>query len=116
MPAFLRLIRVAKATALVADITTILYAVFIFGWQVVSLLRDGIWPALPLSSVLNKLEYNRGAIYATASAGQNERSYLPDAIESLLRVPVIVPLLLAAALITAFCVWLAHIEKEYSKN
>ena len=116
MPAFLRLIRVAKVAALVADITTIMYAVFIFGWQVVSLLRDGIWPSLPLSSVLNKLEYNRGVIYATASAGQNDRSYLTDVIESLLRVPVVVPLLLAASLITAFYVWLAHIEEEYSKN
>jgi hypothetical protein len=116
LPAFLRLIRVAKVAALAADITTILYAVFIFGWQFVSLLRDGIWPALPLSTVLNKLEYNRGAIYATASASQSQRGYLTDVIESLLRVPVIVPLLLAAALITAFYVWLVHIEEEYSKN
>ena len=109
MPAFLRLIRFTRMTALVADIWTILYAVLIVGWQITSLLREGSWPALPLSSIINKLEYNRGAIDATASAGTN-------VVDALLRVPAIVPVLLAAVLLTAFYLWLTDIEKRYSGN
>jgi len=103
-------------TALVADIWTILYAVLIVGWQITSLLREGSWPALPLSSIINKLEFNRGAIYATASADEIERSQLANVIDAMLRVPAIVPLLLAAALLTAFYLWLTDIEKRYSGN
>jgi hypothetical protein len=116
LPAFLRLIRFTRMTALVADIWTILYAVLIVGWQITSLLREGSWPALPLSSIINKLEFNRGAIYATASAGEIERSQLANVIDAMLRVPAIVPLLLAAALLTAFYLWLTDIEKQYSGN
>jgi hypothetical protein len=103
-------------TALVADLWTILYAVLIVGWQITSLLREGSWPALPLSSIINKLEFNRGAIYATASTGEIERSQLANVIDAMLRVPAIVPLLLAAALLTAFYLWLTDIEKQYSGN
>jgi hypothetical protein len=103
-------------TALVADLWTILYAVLIVGWQITSLLREGSWPALPLSSIINKLEFNRGAIYAIASTGEIERSQLANIIDAVLRVPAIVPLLLAAALLTAFYLWLTDIEKRYSGN
>jgi hypothetical protein len=103
-------------TALVADLWTILYVVLIVGWQITSLLREGSWPALPLSSIINKLEFNRGAIYATASTGEIERSQLANVIDAMLRVPAIVPLLLAAALLTAFYLWLTDIEKQYSGN
>ena len=99
-------------TALVADLWTILYVVLIVGWQITSLLREGSWPALPLSSVINKLGYERGAINATASAHEIESSVL----DALLRVPAIVPLLLASALLTAFYLWLARTEKRYSGN
>jgi hypothetical protein len=96
LPAFLRLIRFTKITVLIADIWTILYAVSIFGWQMASLLREGNWAAMPLSYVLG---YNRGA-----------------PVDAVLRVPAIVPLLFAAALLTAFYLWLTHIEKRYSGN
>ena len=112
MPAFLRLIRFAKIAALVAIAWTIFYAVFIIGWQINIFLRQGSWPALPLSSVINKLEYEPGAIYATASAHEIESSV----VDALLRVSAIVPLLLASALLTAFYLWLARTEKRYSGN
>ena len=99
-------------TALVADLWTILYVVLIVGWQITSLLREGSWPALPLSSVINKLGSERGAIYATTSAHEIESSV----VDELLRVPAIVPLLLASALLTAFYLWLARTEKRYSGN
>jgi hypothetical protein len=109
---FLRLVRFAKVASLVANAWTIFYAVLIVGWQITSLLREGSWPALPLSSVINKLGYERGAIYATASAHEIESSV----VDALLRVPAIVPLLLASALLTAFYLWLASTEKTYSGN
>src|SRR5450631_1333837 len=102
--------------ALVADIWTIFYAVLIISWQIENFLIAGSWPALPLSSIINKLEFNRGAIYATASAGEIEISQPANVIDAMLRVPAIVPLLLAAALLTGFYLWLTDIEKRYSKN
>jgi hypothetical protein len=98
-------------TALVANIWTIFYAVLIVSWQIENFLKAGSWPALPLSSII-KLEFNRGAIYATASAHEIESSV----VDALLRVPAIVPLLLASALLTAFYLWLARTKKRYSGN
>jgi hypothetical protein len=112
LPAFLRLIRFTRMTALVANIWTIFYAVLIVSWQIENFLKARSWPALPLSFVINKLEYEPGAIYATASAHEIESSV----VDALLRVPVIVPLLLASALLTAFYLWLARTEKRYSGN
>ena len=71
-------------TALVADIWTIFNAVLIVGWQIIIFLRKGSWPDLPLSSVFNKLESDRGAIYATASAGEIERSQLANVVDAML--------------------------------
>jgi hypothetical protein len=97
LPAFFRLIRLAKTVALIADILTIIFAVFIVGWQINIFLRQGAWPALPLAFFFNNL--GRG-----------------DAVNALLLVPTIVPLLLAMAFLTAFYLWLTHIERQYSKN
>jgi hypothetical protein len=105
-------IRFARMASLVANAWTIVYAVMIVGWQVSSLLREGSWPALPLSSVIDKLGYGRGAIDATASVHEIDSSVL----DTLLRVPAIVPLLLASALLTAFYLFLARTEKRYSAN
>jgi len=105
-------IRFARMTSLVANAWTIIYAVLIGGWQISSLLKGGSWPALPLSSVIDRLGYERGAIDATASVHEIDSSI----VETLLRVPAIVLLLLASALLTAFYLWLARIEKQYSSN
>jgi hypothetical protein len=114
MPAILRLIRFAKTTALVADIWTLIYAALVVGWQMATFFRNGSWPALPLSSVINNLEFNRGASYATASASDANRSHLATYMDILLGTPAIVPLLLAAALLTAFYIRLADMERRYS--
>jgi hypothetical protein len=109
---FPRLIRFTKVVSLVANAWTIFYAVLIVGWQITSLLRGRSWPALPLSSVINKLGSERGAIYATTSVNEIESSV----VDALLRVPAIVPLLLVSALLTAFYLWLARTEKRCSGN
>ena len=113
---FLRIIRFSKMAALVADIWTLLYAVFIVGWQITFFVRNGDWPALPLASVINKLESSRVATYATASVGEIQKGQLPNVTDTLLRIPAIVLLLLAAALLTAFYRWLTHIENRYLEN
>ena len=112
LAAFLRLVRFARMTALVAVIWTIFYAVLIVGWQIIIFLRDGSWRTLPLSTVLNTLESSRGEIYSA----KIERSYPTNLAEALLQVPVIVPLLAAAALLTAFYLWLSKTERRYSEN
>ena len=114
LPASLRLIRFARMTALVADIWTIFCAVLIVGWQMIVFLREGSWHALPLSSVFNTLESSRSEIYSTASIDKIERSHPANLADALLQVPVIVPLLLGAALLTAFYLWLSDTERRYS--
>ena len=116
MSASLRLIRFARMTALVADIWTIFCAVLIVGWQVTIFLKEGSWHALPLASVFNTLEFNRGEIYSTASIDKIERSHSANLADALLQVPVIVPLLLGAAFLTAFYLWLSDIERRHSQN
>ena len=101
-------------TALVADIWTIFCAVLIVGWQMIVFLREGSWHALPLSFVFNTLESSRGEIYSTASIDKIERSHPTNLADALLQVPVIVPLLLGAALLTAFYFWLSDTERRYS--
>jgi hypothetical protein len=116
LPAFLRLIRFAKVVALVADAWTALCAVLIVGWQIVIFLREGSWPALPLSFVFNTPIYPRDEIYSTASIEKIEPNHLKKLADALLQIPLIVPLLLGTALITVFYLWLSHIEKRYSEN
>ena len=103
-------------TALVADIWTVFSAVSIVSWKMITFLRDGSWHALPLSSVFNTLEYNRGEIYSTASIDKIDEGHQAALADALLQVPVIVPLFLAAALLTAFYLWLSDTEKRYSGN
>ena len=79
-------------------------------------LREGSWHALPISSVFNTPKYSRDEIYSTASVDKIERSHLTNLADALLQVPVIVPLLLGAALLTAFYLWLVDTERRYSEN
>jgi hypothetical protein len=116
LPVFLRLILFTRITALVANIWTIFCAVLIVGWQMTIFLREGSWHALPLSSVFSELKSSRGEVYSTASIDKIERSHLTNLADALLQVPVVVPLLLGAALLTAFYLWLLDIERRYSGN
>jgi hypothetical protein len=99
-------------TALVANIWTIFCAVLIVGWQMIVFLREGSWRSLPLSIIFNTAEDGHGEIYATASIDKIERNHLPNFADTLLQIPVIVPLLLGAALLTAFYLWLSDNERR----
>ena len=112
--ALLRLIRWAKITALVATIWTISYVILIVGWQISGFVRESDWPAMSVKFVLKELGSSRTAIYETAATRGIGGSYM--SFDKLLELPAIVPLLLVAALLTAFYLWLSHIEKQYPKN
>jgi hypothetical protein len=116
LPELLRLIRFAKIAALFAGALTIFCAFVIVGWQMTSFLKDGSWPALPLSSVVNMPGYRRDAIYLSASVNEIERNQLATVIDALLRIPAIVPLLLALVPLTAFYRWLTRTEKRHSEK
>jgi hypothetical protein len=103
-------------TALFVGIWTVFCAVSIVTWQMITFLRDGSWHALPLSSAFNTLDYDRSEIYSTASIDKIEGNQQTALADALLQVPVIVPLLLVAALLSGFYLWLSVTEKRYLGN
>ena len=110
-----RLIRFAKLTVLIADVSTLFCAFLIVGWQIIIFLRGGNWWALPLSLVFNTSEHNQGDIYSTASIDKIVARHSTNFTDALLQLPIIMPVLLAAAFLTAFHLWLSSLEKEISK-
>jgi hypothetical protein len=112
----LRFVKLTKMTVLASAMWTIFCATFIFGWQLISWLRDGVWDVFPISSVMPRTE----AIYVTASANhirpqqaarQNEPA-LQNVIDWLLGIPAIVPLAIASALLFSFYARLSMMEKQ----
>ena len=116
LPAFLRLIRFAKLTALIAGIWTIFCAVLLFGLEMFAFLKEGTWHALPLSSVFRTTRVGSDEVYSTASIDVVKTSYPATSVDALLQIPVIVPLLIAVALLTVFYLWLLKIERRSSKS
>ena len=104
-----RLIRFAKLTVLIADVSTLFCAFLIVGWQIIIFLRGGNWWALPLSLVFNT---PKGDVYSTASINKIGESRVTDFTDVLLQMPIIMPVLLAAAFLTGFYLWLSSLERE----
>jgi hypothetical protein len=105
-------IRFAKITVLIADIWTLAYLALVFGWQTFIFVRDGSWHALPLSIVFGTQRYSDGDVDSTASIdkiGQSQATFFADA---LLQMPILTLLLLAAAFLSAFYLWLHNTEKR----
>ena len=111
----IRFVRFAKLWVLIADVLTISCAVLTVGLQINNWLRDGSWPTLPLSLVLSQVERSRDDIYTTASIAKIEESRAANFVDALLQMPIIMLLLVAAVLLTAFYSWLISLEKEYAK-
>lgn len=106
----LRFLRFAKMTVLASIVWTVLCAAFIFSWQVMSWLRDGVWNVFPISSVI----LTENAIYVTASEEQvrPQQLLLQNVIDWLLGIPVVVPLVIASALLVGFHARLSVLEKQ----
>jgi hypothetical protein len=110
----LRFIRFAKITVLVANIWTLAYAALVFGWQTFIFFKDGSWQALPLSFVFDTQRYAHGEIDATGSIDKIRGT--TNFVEALLRLPILTILLLAAAFLSAFYLWLYNTEKRLTNT
>jgi hypothetical protein len=108
----LRFIRYAKILVLTADISTLACAVLVIGWQAFIFYRDGSWQTVPLSLVFSAQEYRDMDLHSTGSIGQSGAINFADTV---LQLPIITVLLLAAAFLTAFCLWLYKTEKGFAE-
>lgn len=115
MPAFLRIIRFTKMTALLAAIWSISYVVLIVGWQILTFIREGNWPAASVKFVLT-FGHDQNVTYTTAATRGIARGDVPGAFDRLLEAPAILPLLCAAALLIAFFLWLSRLENNMRRN
>jgi hypothetical protein len=105
----IRFIRFAKILVLVADIWTLACAALVVGWQGFIFYREGSWQSLPLSLVFRAQEYRDGDVHSTGSISQSGTTNLAD---TLFQLPIITILLLAAAFLTMFYLWLYNTEKR----
>jgi hypothetical protein len=116
LSAFLRVVKFAKITALLSAVWTILCAAIIVGLQVTSLIRNGVWDAYQLSSIIKSLKSGQNITYVTASSDRFAMDLTIKQVMAdwFLEIPAIVPLLIVAALLLGFYLRLAVIEKEAS--
>jgi hypothetical protein len=112
----LRFIRFAKITVLLADIWTLAYVALVFGWQTFIFLRDGSWQALPLSFVFGTQRYSDGEVHSTGSIDKIRESQATNFVDALLQMPILTLLLLAAAFLSAFYLWLYNTEKRLTNT
>src|SRR5262245_41049958 len=104
-----RLLKFARATALLSAAWTILIAVLLVGRQVSSWFQTGDWEEYPLSWAINDLKRTQDSTYTTASANGDatELTTAQEMLGWLLDIPAVVPLLVAAALLLVLYVRLA---------
>jgi hypothetical protein len=98
----------------IADVSTVFCTVLIVGWQAILFVRNGSWPALPLSLIFRAP--TDGEVYSTSSIDKIGESRAPSFVDALLQAPIIVILLLAVTFLTAFYLWLSSVEKELTKT
>ena len=119
MPTFLQTVKVAKSIALLSAAWTLLCAGLIVGRQAISWISTGVWDKYPLASVIKMLKAEPPAIYVTASSEEGLKP-APTIIHAiadwLLDIPVVFPLLLAAALLAVFHGWLVAVENDMARK
>ena len=101
----LRFIRFTKIVVLIVDIWTLACAALVVGWQGFIFFREGSWQTVPLSLLFSTQKYIDGDVQSTGSIGQSGAINFAD-------VPIITVLLLAAAFLTTFYLWLYQTEKR----
>jgi hypothetical protein len=101
-------------TTLLSVVLTVLYAVVIFGLQVTSWNRTGVWETYRLASAVRSLKSDDGITYTTASSDkfQTELTSTQEMIEWLLGTPTIAILLIVVALHFVFYFHLVVVEKQ----
>ena len=108
----LRLIRLAKTTALVGITLTCVCTALLVGWQTDTLLKEGHWPNATIAAVLNLLNEGRGGIYSTASSHESANFPGSHLVDELLAVHALIPLLTALILLLVFYFWLRRIQTD----
>jgi hypothetical protein len=88
----------------------------VFGWQTFIFLRDGSWQAVPLSFVFDTQTYTRGDVDSTGSIDKIRESQATNFVGALLQMPILTLLLLAAAFLSAFYLWLYNTEKRITST
>src|SRR5262245_42327484 len=88
------------------------------GWQFYSWAKAGSWNTVAFSHLLDLADVSPPRTYAPASATSDRpaQERIDIIVEWLLDLPVIMPLLLALGLLTAFYVYLLSVEKELVRN
>jgi hypothetical protein len=111
-------VKFARLTAVVSAVLTILCAALIFGLQLTTWSRSGVWEAYPLSTVVKGLKRDQPNVYSTASVSKLETELTSKEVlvDWLLGIPTTAILLAVAALHFVFYVYLAIIEKETAKH
>jgi hypothetical protein len=108
VPATQRLLKFARLTALLSAAWTILCALLLLGWQTMVWLRDDAWQSYTLATVIRNLHRTEDLTYVTASA---DRARTEGVGDWLLDTPASAFLLIVAAMLLAFYLWLARAEK-----
>jgi len=119
LPTFLQTVKVAKSIALLSSAWTLLCAGLIVGRQAISWIWTGVSQDYHLSSVIKMLKGEPAAIYVTASTDGGLKpapTIIHAMVNWLLDIPVVFPLLLAAALLAVFHRWLVTVENELARK
>jgi hypothetical protein len=103
-----------KITALVSAIWTSLLGGITLGWQVIVWMLTGEWSPFSVSMALALAGSERPAKYGTASATNS--SDAQQITDWLLDFPASGVLFAGAAILVAFSIWAASIEKKFSET
>ena len=114
MSAVQRLVKFVKVATLLSAVFTILCMLAVFGSQVASWSRTGVWETQRLSSVVQSLKDDRSITYTTASVNKAEGKLTSKEaiIDSLLEIPIIAFLLIVVAFHLVFYWYLAVFGEE----
>jgi hypothetical protein len=116
LSALQRVVTIAKLTTLLSAVLTILCAIGIFGLQITSWIRTGMWDAYRLASVVTSLKCGRAEGYVLASTGSSatELTNAQVMVEWFLQVPTTALLLAVAALHFAYYLYVLSFEEQHN--
>jgi hypothetical protein len=114
LSAFQRFVRLARLITTLSAALTILCAVMVVGLQVTSWIKNGVWEAYLVSSVIESMKSDRYDVYITASVDR-QGTVRHGMLDWVMGIPAIVPLVVAAVLHFAFYSYLATLEEKVSK-
>jgi hypothetical protein len=109
-----RLVKLAKVATLLSAVFTVLCVLVVFGSQVASWSRTGVWESYRLSSVVRSPKNDHRITYTTASVNkpQSKLSNREAMVDALLDTPTIPFLLIVVAFHLLFYWYLVVLDDE----